>query len=90
MYLGFQAVVNYGKIPPAAANQIAENAGIPPAAYLQKINCRALHLYAYAFWVACDPYCSDCTCMLYAFGATAGFKVCTNDKFQNILRHHPD
>jgi hypothetical protein len=47
MYLGFQAVVNYRKIPPAAAaNQIAENAGIPPAAYLQKTNCRALYLYA--------------------------------------------
>ena len=33
-------MVKYRKIPPAAAaNQIAENARIPPAADLQKNNC---------------------------------------------------
>ena len=35
--IGFRTVVKYRKIPPAAAaNQIAENARIPPAADLQK------------------------------------------------------
>ena len=37
--IGFRTVVKYRKIPPAAAaNQIAENARIPPAADLQKNN----------------------------------------------------
>jgi hypothetical protein len=35
--IGFRTVVKYRQIPPAAAaNQIAENARIPPAADLQK------------------------------------------------------
>ena len=35
--IGFRTVVKYRKIPPAAAaNQIAENARIPPADDLQK------------------------------------------------------
>ena len=35
--IGFRTVVKYRKIPPAAAaNQIAENSRIPPAADLQK------------------------------------------------------
>jgi hypothetical protein len=37
LHIGFRTVVKYRKIPPAAAaNQIAENARIPPAADLQK------------------------------------------------------
>jgi hypothetical protein len=39
-------VVKYRKIPPAAAaNQIAENAMIPPAADLQKNNCILFKFY---------------------------------------------
>jgi uncharacterized protein YccT (UPF0319 family) len=41
--MGFRTVVKYRKIPPAAAaNQIAENARIPPAADLQKNKCPIL------------------------------------------------
>jgi hypothetical protein len=39
--IGFRTVVKYRKIPSAAAaNQIAENARIPPAADLQKKKIR--------------------------------------------------
>ena len=48
--IGFRTVVKYRKIPPAAAaNQIAENARIPPAADLQKNNYIYLFIYLFIY-----------------------------------------
>jgi hypothetical protein len=49
-------VVKYRKIPPtAAANQIAENARIPPAADLQKNNIQFFLDNCYLFWCTFVP-----------------------------------
>jgi hypothetical protein len=61
--IGFRTVVKYRKIPPAAAaNQIAENARIPPAADLQKNKqyyCTYLYFFKHVF------YYSVCCLMIY-------------------------
>jgi hypothetical protein len=58
-------VVKYRKIPPAAAaNQIAENARIPPAADLQKNN---VQYYIWAFIIFDFMYTFD---LLYVLGAS--------------------
>ena len=53
--IGFRTVVKYRKIPPAAAaNQIAENARIPPAADLQKNKPRYCTLYR--LWISISRF----------------------------------
>ena len=54
--IGFRTVVKYRKIlPAAAANQIAENARIPPAADLQK-NKYLLFSFQISKKYLCDTY----------------------------------